>query len=158
MLDTWNDYRTRFNRKSWTELYFQVAGYDYRGEPYIAEVSPAAHARVERAYRRIDDRVTVCLNLGGSFPQKVWPDRLWPALAARVLRQGRRVVLRGGPAEEERCRAVQAGFAAEDVCYEPLTLEETCAVPRFCDAMVTNDSFGYHVGLLGGLPCVVLFG
>ncbi len=163
MLDTWNDYRTKFNAKSWTELYFHVAGFEYQGEPYVAEPSLQARARVERAYRRPDSRRAVCLNIGGSFPQKVWPDGHWLRLARGQLAAGRRVVLMGGPGEDERCQVLvrelrAQGAGPQDVLYEALTLEETCAVPEFCDAMVSNDSFGYHVGLLGGLPCVVLFG
>lgn len=163
MLDTWNDYRTKFNTKSWTELYFQVAGFEYAGEPYIAEPSPAARARVAGLYGRRDDRIVVCLNIGGSFPQKVWPDRHWLTLAQAQIKRGRRVIFMGGPKEDTRCRALvnelsATGARPEEVLYEPLTLEETCVIPEHCNAMVTNDSFGYHVGLLGELPCVVLFG
>ncbi|WP_406120399.1 glycosyltransferase family 9 protein [Streptomyces canus] len=163
MLDTWNDYRTKFNTKSWTELYFQVANLEYENEPYVAEPRPDARARVASYYGRRDDRTTICLNVGGSFPQKVWPDRHWLSLALSLINSGKRMIFMGGPAEGARCKALvdglrQAGAGPEDAWYEPLTLEETCAVPEHCDAMVTNDSFGYHVGLLGGLPCVVLFG
>jgi heptosyltransferase-2 len=163
MMDVWNDHRTRWNAKTWTELFFECAGFDYQGEPYVFEIPEEADRRVREFLGPAGPGPTVCLNLGGSFPQKVWPDRHWTALGARLLERGARIVLVGGPPERPRCEAVRAellaaGPDAARVLYTPQSIEEFGAVPRYCDAMVTGDSFGFHVALAHELPCVVMFG
>ena len=157
-MNTWNAYRTRANTKTWTELYFEVAGYTYAGEPYQLRVPEQSRARVtERLGSRED---WVCLNVGGSKATKLWPIQHWSALGRRLLDDGYAVVITGGPADATLCRKLLAdlGSISERVLYDPMPLPEFAAVPEFCAAMVTGDSLGFHLALAHDTPVVALFG
>lgn len=157
-MNTWNAYRTHGNEKTWTELYFEVAGYRYTGEPYQLNVGDAARARV--AARLGASGGWVCLNVGGSKSTKLWPRENWVALGKRLLADGHRLVLTGGPDDARVChqllRELDTGVGR--VRHDQLSVEEFAAVPEFCAAMVTGDSVGFHLALAYDLPCVVLFG
>jgi heptosyltransferase-1 len=161
-MNTWNDFRTRLNTTTWTELYFAVAGYQYQQEPYVLQVPAPATARVA-ALLPATDRPRVCLNVGGSLPTKIWPAAHWFALGAALLEQGCEVVVTGGPTDEAMCQAVHRGLAAHGpgegrVRYAPLSIEEFAAVPPRCDVVVTGDSLGFHLALAHETPCVLLLG
>lgn len=163
MMDTWNDFRTRLNRRTWTELYFDVSGFRYQGEPYEVAVSEAAAAQVRHHLTALT-QPAICLNVGASFEQKEWSPANWKSLALRLLEDGEAVVLLGGPKEGElvgwllaQIEEVSAGRPWQ-VAAPELSLEEALALPAHCKAMVTGDSFGLHVALSANLPCVAMFG
>jgi len=160
--NTWNDYRTIGNQQTWTELYFAVAGYEYAGEPYVLEVP-------EQAQRRAADLLgprtgpRACLNLGGSLPTKLWPERHWAELADTLVDRGVQLAILGGPTDRQACEHLVHHLrrrAAEDsmVAYAPLSLEEASALPGLCDVVVTGDSFGFHLALAHQKPAVLLLG
>ncbi|MBF6216064.1 glycosyltransferase family 9 protein [Nocardia puris] len=157
-MNTWNDFRTSGNSKTWTELYFEVAGYVYTGEPYQLSVPDAAKARV--AARLGTSGAWVCLNVGGSKTTKLWPTGRWADLGRRLLDDGHRLVITGGPADARTChqllRELDTGVGR--VRHDAMTLQEFAAVPDFCDAMVTGDSLGFHLALAYDLPVVLLLG
>jgi len=163
LMNTWNDYRTRHNTKTWTELYFEVAGYHYDGEPYVLQVPPAASARVLSLFPPDDALKLVCLNVGGSLATKIWPASHWLALGRALLEQGHQLVLTGGPTDAPTCASLQNELNKHHarggrVHYTPLSIEEFAAVPAYCDVVVTGDSFGFHLALAHQRPCVLLLG
>jgi ADP-heptose:LPS heptosyltransferase len=160
--NTWNDYRTISNQQTWTELYFAVAGYQYAGEPYVLKVPEAAR---RRAAGLLGERTgaRVCLNLGGSLPTKVWPERHWAELADALLGHGAQLAILGGPADRDACEGLvqhlrMRGADEHDVAYAPLSLEEASALPGLVDVVVTGDSFGFHLALAYGKRTVLLLG
>ncbi|MGF6881757.1 heptosyltransferase-1 [Nocardia sp. GP40] len=157
-MNTWNQYRTHGNTKTWTELYFEVAGYTYAGEPYQLQVPEEARARVGTLLGHHTD--WVCLNVGGSKPTKLWPAGSWSALGRRLLDDGYRLVITGGPADARLCHQLLRDLDPEPdrVCHHPMPLAEFAAVPEFCAAMVTGDSLGFHLALAHNTPVVTLFG
>lgn len=162
VMNTWNDYRIRHNTKTWTELYFEVAGYEYDGEPYVLAIPAAADERA-RALMGHDRTVPrVCLNVGGSLPTKIWPREHWFALGTALLDRGCRLVITGGRTDQATCEylhhALSAYAGRNAVRYEQLSIEEFAAVPGYCDVIVTGDSFGFHLALAHHLPCVLLLG
>lgn len=160
--NTWNDYRTISNQQTWTELYFAVAGYQYAGEPYVLQVPEAARRRAQGLLgARTGPRA--CLNLGGSLPTKLWPERHWAKLANALIAHGVQLALLGGPTDGQSCenlvRHLRLHGAPESmVAYAPLSLEEASALPGLCDVMVTGDSFGFHLALAHQRPTVLLLG
>ena len=160
--NTWNDYRTITNTQTWTELYFAIAGYEYLGEPYVLRVPEAAQRRVTGLLgERIGPRV--CLNLGGSLPTKLWPERHWAELAAALLDRTVQLAILGGPTDHQACEALvrhlrMRGADEARVAYAPLNLEEAAALPGIVDTVVTGDSFGFHVALAHERPTVLLLG
>ncbi|MGW4368100.1 glycosyltransferase family 9 protein [Nocardia takedensis] len=157
-MNTWNHYRTRVNTKTWTELYFDVAGYTYAGEPYQLRVPEQARERV--AARLGSRRDWVCLNVGGSKPTKIWPMGHWRELGRRLLDDGHRILITGGPDDARLCHRLLAELGSESgrVRHDPMPLPEFAAVPQFCAAMVTGDSLGFHLALAHDTPTVTLFG
>lgn len=156
-MNTWNDFRTRGNEKTWTELYFEVAGFLYTGEPYQLVMPEDARARVTTA---LGTGGWICLNIGGSKPTKQWPVENWIALGRRLLGDGHRLLVTGGPADREVCAQILAALdtGVGRVRHDPWTLAEFVTVPQACAVMVTGDSFGFHLALAHDLPVVVLFG
>lgn len=156
-MNTWNDFRTRGNEKTWTELYFEVAGYTYTGEPYQLSVPEEARARVAE---RLSGGRWVCLNVGGSKATKLWPIQRWIELGHRLVADGYRLVITGGPADARVCRQLlrELDTGAGRVRHDAMTIEEFAAVPDYCDAMVTGDSLGFHLALAHDTPVVVLLG
>ncbi|SEB47696.1 heptosyltransferase-2 [Amycolatopsis tolypomycina] len=160
--NTWNDYRTITNTQTWTELYFAVAGYEYAGEPYVLHVPEAAQRRAEGLLgERTGPRI--CLNLGGSLPTKLWPERYWAELANALLDQDAQLALLGGPTDRDACEALvrhlrMRGADETRVAYAPLSLEESAALPGLVDTVVTGDSFGFHLALAHEKPTVLLLG
>ncbi|MFD4406585.1 glycosyltransferase family 9 protein [Nocardia sp. NPDC058499] len=157
-MNTWNDYRTRGNQKTWTELYFEVAGYTYTGEPYQLKVPDRARSQVMSRLGLSGG--WICLNVGGSKTTKLWPPGCWIDLGQRLLDDGNRLVITGGPGDARVChqllRALDTGVGR--VRHDLMTLEEFAAVPDFCEVMVTGDSLGFHLALAHDLPVVLLLG
>ncbi|MFJ9370535.1 glycosyltransferase family 9 protein [Nocardia sp. NPDC101769] len=158
-MNTWNAFRTGGNSKTWTELYFEVAGYTYTGEPYQLRVPDEARAAVASRLGQRSD--WVCLNVGGSRATKIWPAGHWSALGRRLLDDGYGLVITGGPDDARTCHQLLrdlAPAAPDRVRHDPMPLAEFAAVPEYCAAMVTGDSLGFHLALAHDTPVVTLFG
>jgi len=160
-MNTWNDFRAITNRRTWTELYFEVAGYTYDDEPYELDVPAAAREPVRAFAQQWAGRRTVGFNLGSSLTTKMWPMSNWIDLGERLVAQDASVWLFAGPKEHAMAEEIHARLATRSpsqVHYRPWSLTEFCAAFEFCDVVVTGDTFGYHLALLHGTPAVVLFG
>jgi heptosyltransferase-1 len=164
LMNTWNDYRTRANTRTWTELYFEVAGFQYEGEPYVLTVPNDARQSVARFLGDTDDRHAprICLNVGGFVSTKRWPAQHWINLGHALLAQRYQLVITGGPTDDavgQVLYAALADTATRDVVrYRQLSIEEFAAVPALCDAVVTGDSLGFHLALAHARPCVLMLG
>lgn len=162
MMNTWHDYRTQINTLTWTELYFEVAGYEYAAEPYVLQVPGTAARRVHGLLGpRAGPRV--CLNLGGSLRTKLWPTRYWADLGTALLERGAQLAIAGGPAEADACERLHRYLQSHvgdpaRVVYAPLSIEEFSALPACCDLVVTGDTFGFHLALAHQRPTVLLLG
>jgi heptosyltransferase-2 len=163
LMNTWNDFRTQRNTKSWTELYFEVAGYTYEGEPYILQIPPAVDRKVRMLLGEKSSSGRVCLNVGGSLSTKIWPRDHWLALGAALLAAGHDLVITGGPTDQMVCDYLVRALSAHDSsghrirCHRT-SIEEFAAVPAYCDVVVTGDSLGFHLALAHRRPCVLLLG
>jgi heptosyltransferase-2 len=102
----------------------------------------------------------VALSLGAAFgPSKLWPPEGFAALAARLLGEGRAVVLVGDASAAGLAHAVQARLATpvpslvgrDHPALLPALLGE-------CAVVVTPDSGPAHVAAAVGVPAVTLFG
>lgn len=102
----------------------------------------------------------VAFNVGAGFgPAKLWPSEHWAALADRMLRAGRRVIVYGGPRDlpvvEQvlaRCTVPGAVGATE------VPLADLAAHMRRMALLVSTDSGGRHFGVAAGTPTIVLMG
>jgi heptosyltransferase I len=161
-MNTWNDYRTIVNTKTWTELYFEVAGFTYDNEPYQLDIPDDARESIRTFAAGFQDSVTVGFNLGSSLTTKMWPIARWIELGLTLLADNIVVWIFAGPKEHNMAEELAQRLAASEghgsVYYRPLSLTEFCAAFEVCDVVVTGDTFGYHLALLHETPAVVLFG
>ena len=161
-MNTWNEFRTRLNDTTWTELYFAVAGYRYECEPYSLEIPAGAKVRVASLLGS-GASPRVCLNVGGSLRTKMWPTSHWTSLGSALLERGCELVVTGGPTDEAICEIVFRALALRDsagdrVRCAQLPIEEFAAVTAQCAVIVTGDSLGFHLALAHETPCVLLLG
>lgn len=105
----------------------------------------------------------VVLHPGAASGSRRWPVERWAALAARLLADGRRVVLTGGAAEAGLTGDVAraTGTAADGRLVDlagRCDLEELAALLTAARALVCGDTGVAHLGTALRTPSVLLFG
>jgi ADP-heptose:LPS heptosyltransferase len=158
-----DDLKFRRNDKSYPQLIYEAVGLPYQGQRYELYPTRAQQERAARIWRELGvgpEEVVVGLNTGAGsvFANKNWPPTRFVALAQRLLGEGRRVALLGGPDE----RQINAAIAQE----RPGVLDTGCdhselefaALVRRCNVLVTGDTMAMHVAVAGRVPAIVLFG
>jgi heptosyltransferase III len=103
----------------------------------------------------------VVLHLAPRFRYKRWHNAGWHELIAWLSGEGLRVVITGGPGEDERkyVRQVLAGVKAQviDVCGK-LRIAQTADLLRPAALFVGPDTATAHLAAACGTPTVALFG
>lgn len=151
------------NRKSYPELIYDSLGLRYAGERYTLHPGPAHERRAAQTWTRLhlaatDEVVGLNTGAGRVFANKNWPADRYVALAQRLLRSGRKVLLLGGADEREKNGTIAAacpGILDAGVDHDELTF---AAIVGRCAVVVTGDTMAMHVAIALGRPCVVLFG
>lgn len=135
-----------------------------RDSLYLADGAPG-HAAAAVAKRLEEAGVRPGERLVGVHPGSVWPTKRWfperfSALAARLARDGARVVLIGGPGDKELSAGVAAAAATPSLLdwTGKTTLPELLALIARLDLLVTNDSGPMHVAAAHGVRVLALFG
>jgi heptosyltransferase-2 len=103
----------------------------------------------------------VALFPGANAESRRWPAGRFSALAQRLAGAGRRVLVLGGPGEQELTAVVASAGAAFGECEDlggRTGLAELAAVLARCDALVTNDTGPMHFAAALGTPVVALEG
>ena len=96
---------------------------------------------------------------GAHHATKRWPVAKYAELAKRLVGEGARVSLVGGPSDVQICDAVdKASGVPVDRHDGALTLEETIRVLDKADVLVSNDSGVMHLGAARRIPTVAVFG
>ncbi len=108
-----------------------------------------------------DEIPVVALFPGANAESRRWPAGRFAALAGRLAAAGRRVLVLGGPDEEELTRLVASAGVAHGQCEDlggRTDLTALAAVLARCDALVTNDTGPMHLAAALGTPVVALEG
>lgn len=130
------------------------------------EQERAAAEILRRAGVRDGERYAV-LNPGANNPVKRWPVERFAAVAAQLVKaHGLRVLVNGGPTEQDVADAVIAetmrlGAAQEMVVGLPklgITIGALKPIVRGASVMLTNDTGPRHIAAAMGTPVVTLFG
>ena len=109
------------------------------------------------------------LPLLGMHPGSVWGTKRWPtayfaAIGREALRHGARVVLFGGPGEEQQAAEVRAELRGEIRNNNLLDLSGALSLPLLAgvigllDCYLTNDSGPMHLAWPQNVPVTALFG
>ena len=98
---------------------------------------------------------TVAIHPGARWPTRQWSAERYAEVARRAAAQARVLVL-GGPGEEELARRIASASGATPVTG--LDLRELAALLASCDAFVGPDSGPVHVSVAVGTPTVGIFG
>jgi lipopolysaccharide heptosyltransferase II len=102
-----------------------------------------------------DDARVVAMHPGARWPTRQWNPERYAEVARRAVAQARVLVI-GGPGEEELARRIAASSGATPVTG--LDLRELAALLASCDAFVGPDSGPVHVSVAVGTPTVGIFG
>jgi ADP-heptose:LPS heptosyltransferase len=102
----------------------------------------------------------VVLHPGAASGSRRWPADRWAHLADRLVRDGRRVVVTGGPDEVRLAEALVLGLPPERavVTAGRLDLPGLADVVARARAVVCGDTGVAHVATAAGTPSVLLFG
>jgi heptosyltransferase-2 len=131
------------NRKHYVEELFEICGWKWTGEKYILEDAITSSL----PHLKNDHTPLVGLNTGAgnAWPTRIWPERYWAALIARLLKSGMRVLLLGGPEEHEKNMrlAYETGAYYEGV--KPY--REFIGLMSYCTVIVTAVTMALHIGI-----------
>ncbi|MFF0109517.1 glycosyltransferase family 9 protein [Streptomyces hirsutus] len=102
----------------------------------------------------------VVVHPGADSPARRWPAGRYGAVAARLRATGRRVVVTGGPGEENLCRIVaeRAGLGGRDIFCGTLDFDGLSALLAHAALFLSGDTGPAHLAVALGIPSVTLFG
>ncbi|NEC65625.1 glycosyltransferase family 9 protein, partial [Streptomyces sp. SID9727] len=100
------------------------------------------------------------LHPGADAPARRWPAERYAAVATALRDAGHRVVVSGGPGEEELCAEVagRAGLDPADVLAGTLTFDGLSALVARAALLVSGDTGPAHLAFAHGTRSVTLFG
>lgn len=125
--------------------------------PVTPQESDAALAAL--ADRHLKGGPLVILAPGAAFgPSKLWPAERFAAVGDALVAQGCRLLLSGGPGEEETLQAVQRHLRQPAATSQGLDLGVLKAVYRQAALVLTNDTGPRHVAVALGRPVICVMG
>jgi len=129
-------------------------------------VSTEDEEAADRAWQRFglkrEDPVVLVNSSGAYGEAKLWPDKHFGALAARIARQLEfPVVVLCGPAEQVRSARI-AALASHSRVFSlagsPLSIGLSKACVRRSRCLISTDSGPRHLGAAFGVPVIAIFG
>ncbi len=109
----------------------------------------------------LDGGPIVALHPGASKPGRAWHAQRFAGLAALLCHEaGARLLLLGGPGDQELVAAIARAVAADRVLAPnpPTSIRITAALLEKCRLFVGNDSGPMHLAAAVGVPTLGLFG
>ncbi|MBI3399617.1 MAG: lipopolysaccharide heptosyltransferase II [Deltaproteobacteria bacterium] len=107
-------------------------------------------------------------NIKTEMPQKRWPLEYYRELSNKLIADGYKVILLGAESDKPNADAilkhVPEGLNRGNAAYNIIdltgktTLEETAAVMKRCNVIVTHDSGPMHLASAVGVPVISIFG
>ena len=120
---------------------------------------PASPGRLELDVEAQRTGATV-VHPGAAAPSRRWPVDRWAEVARCERRDGRDVVITGGPGEVESATAVAAaaGLPGDAVLAGRTSVLELAGVVAGAELVLSGDTGVAHLATATGTPSVVLFG
>jgi heptosyltransferase-2 len=105
------------------------------------------------------ERPIVAIAPGAAHATKRWPVEYWVELVGRVTKTGADVAILGGPDDAEAASAIASAAGANvGTLAGALGLQETGAVIRRSEVLISGDTGVMHMATGVGTPVVALFG
>jgi lipopolysaccharide heptosyltransferase II len=133
------------------------------GWPVDADAVPQLPMRADeiaamRARFGLDsDSRLVAIHPGARWPTRQWEPSRYAEVARRAAAEARVLVV-GGPGEEDLARGIAEASGAGVTAVTGLDLRELAALLACCDAFVGPDSGPVHIAVAVGTPTVGIFG
>ena len=136
------DDENKKNRLSYVEETMAMCGYEFRGEEYILD-SPGTC--VELDIPGTGPVIGLNTGCGSRWPSRLWPEEYWIRLIRLLLDQGNRVMLLGGPEEDEKNKRISELSSA----YYPgfFSLEEFISIMDRCEVVVSAVTMAMHIAI-----------
>jgi ADP-heptose:LPS heptosyltransferase len=137
------------NTKHYVQEIFEICGLEWAGETYILE-------DITTELPRGDGRKVIGLNTGTSavWTTRIWHEEKWKNLTLALQTRGYRVLLLGGPLEDEKNRRLAAETGAEYRGVVPF--RQFFTLVDGTDLVVTAVTMALHVAIALKRP-VILF-
>jgi ADP-heptose:LPS heptosyltransferase len=101
----------------------------------------------------------IAVHPGGYYPSQRWPiDRFADVAVALAARKRGKIVILGGPGDDELVRALHRFGADHSVIVPTVDVLSLAAVLSRCDILIANNSGPLHLAGAVGLPTVSIMG
>ncbi|MCG2586856.1 glycosyltransferase family 9 protein [Massilia sp. TS11] len=118
-----------------------------------ADLAAAAAALPPEPHERL-----VLVHPGVGDPRRRWPAARFAVVADALAARGARIVLSGGPQEQDLLREVGAAMRSQPARLRgPLSLSALCGLLARACMLVANDTGPLHMALALGKPVVGIF-
>jgi lipopolysaccharide heptosyltransferase II len=123
------------------------------------EAEQAAAAWLEAGRRPGPDQPLIALAPGAAHATKRWPPEYWEMLLQRLINSGSSVVLVGGEEDAALASLLVSGAPGGVLnAAGRFGLQETAALLKHCQALVSGDTGVMHMATAVGTPVLALFG
>ncbi len=135
---------------------------DYEVKPALlhSKVAEDSLKKILQANNFQEQKTTIGLNTGGSWPTKRWPASKFASLADMLIdRYQAQIVLLGGPGDRERSDKIE-GLMRNSVINlaGETSLQQLAALLRKLNLVISNDSGPVHVAVASGTKTLTIFG
>jgi len=139
------------------ELVSAIAGDDLKALAPWLPVDPAAEAWADGVLARGVAGQVALVNPGAGWGAKRWPVERYGAVANGLIERGMRVVVNGGPGEEQMTKEIVAATAGRAEAILP-SLAQLIAITRRVALCVAGDTGPLHLACALGRPVVGIYG
>jgi heptosyltransferase-2 len=106
-----------------------------------------------------EDALLIGINPGATLEVKRWPVERFARVGRELADRHRaRIVVLGGPSDEERALQIAAAIPGAAAVAGRTRLGETAALLRRCRLLISGDTGPLHMAVALGVPVVGLFG
>jgi len=131
------------NTKSYPEEIFEICGFEFSGEKYILN----NFSEYTSEWKINEKKPLVGLNTGcgGRWTSRLWPEEYWIELAKRLKKEGKGVLLLGGPDEHEKNKRIARKSGASYLGHFPL--QKFINLVDQCDLVITAVTMAMHIAI-----------
>ena len=123
---------------------FHMAGWEFKGEEYIFD-KPPPFSHAIPGINQDDKIIGLNTGCGARWQKRLWPDNHWIEFAKMLLSTGYKVIILGGPDENQKNQYIAEKSGA--IYLGTFPFKEFFTLVNYCDAIVTAVSMAMHVAI-----------